>query len=69
MNVPPLEDLKRNTWYYGVRCVCQRFLALCEDCFQGKSAEAVLPASIPLTVQCPCGVANHAQVLHKFKVT
>ena len=55
MTVSPLEDPKRNTWYYGVRCECKRLLALCEDCFHGKTDDAVLPVPIPLTVQCPCG--------------
>jgi hypothetical protein len=67
MTVPPLEDPKRNTWYYGVRCACERLLAVCEDRFQGKTDDAVLPVPISLTVQCPCGVATDAQVLQKFK--
>ena len=63
----PPRGSQAHTWYYGVRCECKRLLALCEDCFHGKADDAVLPVPIPLTVQCPCGVANNAQILRKFK--
>ena len=62
----PTQELKANTWYYGVRCTCRRLLALVEDSFAGRGDDHHFSA-VPLTVQCECGAITSAQVLHKFK--
>lgn len=67
LRVFPMQDLKGKTWYYGARCSCLRLLALCEDCFSGRGSEDLLPAPMPLTVECDCGAVLIVQVLHKFK--
>lgn len=67
LRVLPMRDLKAKTWYFGARCICQRLLALCEDCFSGKGTEDLLPVPIPLAVECECGAVITAQVLHKFR--
>lgn len=64
--VIPSDELKRNTWYYGVRCTCARLLALVEDCFAGKGDDQHVSA-VPLAVHCECGAVMHARILHKFK--
>jgi len=63
----PAHEIKRNTWYYGVQCACERLLALCEDCFAGKGDERVLHVAEPFTITCECGAVTEAQVLQKFK--
>jgi len=63
--IPP-HELKPNTWYYGVQCVCARLLAIGEDCFGGNGHEEHRSV-VPLTVQCECGQAISAHVLHKFR--
>jgi hypothetical protein len=63
----PADEVKRNTWYYGVQCACERFLALGEDCFAGKSDERVLHVSEAFKILCECGAVTAAQVLHKCK--
>jgi hypothetical protein len=63
----PTHQLKRNTWYYGVRCSCARLIALCEDLFEGKSDEAQLRFPVSLSVECECGAVTHVQRLQKFK--
>jgi hypothetical protein len=63
----PAEELKRNTWYYGVRCTCARFLALCEDLFRGRGSETHCVSSVPLAVECACGAVTHARLLRRFK--
>ncbi len=67
MVMTPLATLKGNAWYYGVQCACQRLLALCEDCFCGKTDDTVLPVPLPMSVRCPCGVISEVRVLQKFK--
>ncbi len=62
----PTHELKRNAWYYGVRCACARLLALAEDCLRGNGEDHHLSA-VPLEVQCECGAVTHTQVLKKFK--
>ena len=42
--IPP-HELKRNTWYYGVKCACARLLAIAEDCFQGSGHEDIISAT------------------------
>jgi hypothetical protein len=63
----PARDLKRNAWYYGVRCSCARFLALCEDLFMGRGSETHCLSSVPLVVECVCGTVTQAQRLRRFK--
>ena len=67
VTVAPLQDLKAKTWYYGVRCACERLLAVCEDCFAGKGDEAVLHVPLALAVECECGAVTEAPILHKFR--
>jgi hypothetical protein len=62
----PSDELKRETWYYGVRCSSDRVLALVEDSFAGRGDDKHLSA-IPLLVRCECGTITNAHVLHKFK--
>ena len=64
--IPP-DELKRGTWYYGVRCTCTRRHALSADLFRGKTDEWYLDCSVPLDVACECGVVTRAERLHKFK--
>lgn len=63
--IPP-HELKANTWYFGVRCVCDRLHALCEDLFAGKSDEQHLDYADPVKIACECGVVTHANRLHRF---
>ena len=35
----PSHELKRETWYYGVRCSCDRVLALVAQVRQGNSED------------------------------
>jgi len=62
----PERELKPNTWYYGVRCACERLLALVEDCFAGRGDDHHVPA-VPLAVHCECGAVTCAKLLQKFK--
>jgi hypothetical protein len=62
----PSEELKPKTWYYGIRCVCARVLALAEDTFAGRGEDQHVSA-VPMSVQCECGALTHAKVLHKFR--
>jgi hypothetical protein len=62
----PSRELKANTWYYGVRCACQRLVAIGEDSFAGRGDDHHVSA-VPLTVQCECGAVTRAEVLQKFK--
>ena len=64
--IPP-HELKSSTWYYGVRCVCTRMHALCEDLFPGKGDEQDLQCAVPVEVPCECGAVTHADRLDKFK--
>ena len=61
------DELKANTWYYGVHCACSRLHALCEDLFAGKGDEQHLDCSDPVEVSCECGAVTRADRLHKFK--
>lgn len=61
------EQLKANTWYFGVRCACARLHALCEDLFAGKGDEQHLNCSDPVEVACQCGAVTRVDRLHKFK--
>jgi len=67
LRIPVIRDLKQRTWYYGVRCVCQRLLALGEDVFAGRGAENLLELRMPIGVQCDCGVVLTTSVLQKFR--
>jgi len=67
VTVTPLPSLKRNTWYYGVRCACQRVLALCEDVFEGRGDETQMRSPVELAVKCDCGTVTAALMLTKFK--
>ncbi len=67
LSIPVIRDLKRATWYYGVRCACKRLLALCEDCFSGKGNEDRLPMPGMVAVKCECGSVTNTQLLQKFK--
>lgn len=64
--IPP-HELKRDTWYYGVRCACSMQHALCEDLFRGKGTEQHLDCAEPVEVACDCGALTRARRLHKFK--
>jgi hypothetical protein len=64
--IPP-HELKRNTWYYGVRCACNRLHALCEDLFAGKTDEQHLDCREACEVACECGAVTRASRLHRFK--
>lgn len=66
--IPP-HELKRGTWYYGVRCACARLHALCEDLFAGKTSDPYLDCLEPLDIACPCGAVMHVERLHRFKTT
>jgi hypothetical protein len=66
--IPP-EELKRDTWYYGVRCACSRMHALCEDLFSGKTDERYLDFSQAVEVACECGAVARERRLHKFKIS
>lgn len=61
----PAHELKRDTWYYGVRCACRRMHALCEDLFSGKTDEQHLDQ--PVEVACECGAVVRSTRLQKFK--
>jgi hypothetical protein len=37
LSLAPIHDLKPKTWYYGLRCACERLLALCEDCLRAEA--------------------------------
>lgn len=63
----PSHELKGNTWYYGLRCACDRLHALCEDLFGGKIDQHYLDCGDPVEVTCECGVVTRADRLHKFK--
>lgn len=69
MNIAPLRDLKHNTWYYGIRCACQRLLAVCEDALGGNSDETVFRVPIKVSVECECGKVTEVPVLRKFKTS
>lgn len=62
----PAHELKSDTWYYGVRCACERLLLLVEDYFQGKGNEQHL-AVTALEVRCECGAVNRTLLLQKFR--
>ena len=62
----PRHELKPNTWYYGIQCVCTRLLALTEDCFAGRGDEPH-PADIELSIPCECGEVIRTHLLHKLK--
>ena len=63
----PAHKLKSKTWYYGIRCVCTRFHAICEDLFEGKTGETYMDGSAALSIACPCGHTTRADRLSKFK--
>lgn len=63
----PAHELKADTWYYGLRCACDRLHALCEDLFAGKTHELHLICAEPVEVACDCGAVVRADRLHKFK--
>jgi hypothetical protein len=69
LSLAALHDLKPKTWYYGLRCACERLLALCEDCFEGRGDELVLYVPVVLAAECGCGAVTRAQVLYKFRTT
>ena len=60
----PQQEIKPNTWYYGIQCVCTRWLVLAEDCFAGRGDES---AAVELSIPCECGEVMRAHLLHKFK--
>lgn len=62
----PHHELKRDTWYYGVRCACAYLLALAEDCLSGNG-ENHYRSDVPLDVRCECGEVTRTLLLHKFK--
>jgi hypothetical protein len=64
----PAHELKRGTWYYGVRCACARLLPLAEDCFAGKGDDHHL-SSVPMEVHCECGAVIRTELLQKFKTS
>ncbi len=64
----PAHELKRDTWYYGVRCACARWLLLVEDHFAGKGDEHHLLVA-PLEVPCECGALTRTMLLTKFKTS
>ncbi len=59
------HELKEDTWYYGVRCTCERLLPLVEDHFGGKGNEHHL--SSPPDVPCECGAVTRTMLLMTFK--
>jgi hypothetical protein len=64
----PADEVKRGTWYFGVRCIaCARFLALTEDLSAGKGREEVLKLSGELDVACECGNINRVTALQKVR--
>jgi hypothetical protein len=65
--MPAIRDLKPKTWYYGVRCGCERLLAVCEDCFAGRFNGKPLQLPAPVTVRCECGAITSTQILENFK--
>jgi hypothetical protein len=62
----PSDELRPNTWYYGIRCRCARLLALAEDAFAG-SGDDHHASVVPLVVQCECGAVTSSKLLSKFK--
>jgi hypothetical protein len=68
MTLDPIgaQDLKHETWYYGLLCNCGRRLALHEDVFAGNGDEFLhFPAGV--TVDCACGARLITKRLEKFK--
>jgi len=68
MTLDPIspEDLKHDTWYYGLQCDCGRRVALHEDVFAGSGDEFLyLPAGA--TVDCACGTRLTTKRLERFK--
>jgi hypothetical protein len=63
----PVQNVKSDTWYYGVRCACMRTLALCEDLFSGKTQESAMHCSPAIVIACECGKVTRADRLYKFK--
>lgn len=63
----PENQLKSNTWYYGIRCTCRRLHAVCEDLFEGKTDETHINGPGALKVACQCGEVIPATRLSKFK--
>jgi len=63
--IPP-HELKRNTWYYGVKCACARLLAIAEDCFQGSGHEEHHFGD-PFEIRCDCGAVIRTKTLQKFR--
>lgn len=63
----PAHELKSGTWYFGLRCACDRLHALCEDLFAGKGSELHLDYHEPIEVACECGAVARGNRLHKFK--
>jgi len=60
------QDLKQDTWYYGLCCKCGRRLALHEDLFAGNGDEFLhLPGGV--NVDCACVTRLTAERLEKFK--
>jgi hypothetical protein len=65
----PTNEVKRNTWYFGLRCICARFLPLTEDLFCGNGTEEAFRLSVPLLVRCECGTVTETRVLEKVRTT
>ena len=62
----PAHEVKRHTWYYGVRCACDRLHALCEDLFAGKTDEQHFHFAVSLAVECECGKVIRTHLLQKM---
>ena len=62
-----IRDPKPDTWYFGIRCKCSRWLAIAEDMFSGKGPETSLTFNTPAVVKCACGAETRAHVLEKFR--
>ena len=60
------EDLKEDSWYYGVQCDCGRRVTVHEDLFRGRGADFLeLPEEA--AVACECGTRLTTKQLEKYK--
>ena len=68
MTLDPIDpqDLKHESWYYGLQCSCGRQLALHEDIFRGNGAD-FLHLHEETAVKCGCGTRLSAKRLEKYK--
>ena len=68
MTLDPIssQDLKQDTWYYGLACNGGRRVAVHEDLFAGDGDEFLhLPAGV--NVDCACGTRLTTKRLEMFK--